>query len=111
MPTYDVCRVDQLIEGRGWPARVSGQYVAVFLDRGRIYVVANQCVHAGSPLDGGAVHDGHVQCPWHGWTYDLRTGNHLTAFGDRPGLAVFASRVEDGVVKVDLPEPMPDSAS
>src|SRR5688500_2483490 len=109
MPTYDVCRADQLVEGRGRPARAGDHYVAVFLDRGRVYVVENVCKHAASPLDGGAV-IGHgegkvpgatesapkVQCPWHGWVYDLQTGNHLTAFGERPGIATYPCHVEDG---------------
>ena len=102
MPTYDACRVDQLVEGRGWPVRVAGRYLAVFLDHGRVHVLANQCLHAGSPLDGGAISHHRVQCPWHGWTYELATGKHITAFGDRPGVEVFPCRIEDGVVKVEL---------
>lgn len=108
MPIYDACRLDQLVEGRGRPVRIDGRYLAVFLDHGRVYVVSNQCIHAGSPLDGGAVAHHRVQCPWHGWTYDLATGTHLTAFGERPGIDTYPSRVEDGMVKVDLPGPVGD---
>ena len=99
---HDVCRLDQLVEGRGWPAKAAGRYLAVFLDRGRVHVLENQCAHAGSPLDGGAVRDGRVQCPWHGWVYDLSTGTHLTVFGDRPGVPSYPCRVVDGVVKVTI---------
>ena len=99
-----VCRVDQLVEGRGRPARVAGNYLAVFLSGEDIHVVENICLHLESPLDGGAVIDKRVHCPWHGWAYDLRTGNHLTAFGERPGIRVFTHRVEDGNVVVTLPD-------
>ena len=81
---------------------VSGRYLAVFLVEGRVHVIDNQCLHVGSPLDGGAVEGHDVLCPWHGWRYDLRTGAHRTGFGDRPGLRVHRAWVEDGVVKVDL---------
>lgn len=80
----------------------------MFLNHGKVYVVSNQCLHAGSPLDGGAVSGHRVQCPWHGWTYDLATGRHLTAFGERPGIETYRSWIEDGVVKVDLPDSVGD---
>lgn len=97
-----ICRVEQLVEGRGRPARAGDMYLAVFLAGGEIAVVENQCAHVGSPLDGGAVVDRRVHCPWHGWAYDLRTGNLLTAFGERPGIRVFPHVVEDGMVVVDV---------
>ena len=100
-----MCRVDQLVEGRGRPARAGQTYLAVFLAKGDIHVVENQCLHVGSPLDGGAVIGTRVHCPWHGWAYDLRTGNHLTAFGERPGIQVFPHRIVDGQVVVSLPSP------
>jgi nitrite reductase (NADH) small subunit len=108
MPVYEVCRVDQLVEGRGRPARAGDHYVAVFLDRGHVHVIENQCLHASSPLDGGAVlgrGSGKVQCPWHGWVYDLRTGRHLTVFGERRGVAVYPCHIEDGMVKVTIDGP------
>lgn len=98
--------MDQLVEGRGRPARAGRAYLAVFLAEGAIYVVENQCAHVGSPLDGGPVIGSRVHCPWHGWAYDLRTGNHLTAFGEREGITTYAHRVDDaGNVVVDLPDP------
>jgi nitrite reductase (NADH) small subunit len=99
---YTLCRADQLVEGRGRPARAGPLYLAVFLAEGRIHVVENQCVHLGSPIDGGPVVDGRVICPWHGWTYDLETGGHLTAFGVRPGIRVFAHHIVGGEVIVSL---------
>ena len=38
------------------------------------------CPHRGGPLANGRL-DGHVvACPWHGWTFDVRTGRP-----DHPG--------------------------
>lgn len=108
MPDVVLCRVDQLVEGRGRPVRVGTRALAVFLVEGRIHVVDNQCLHVGSPLDGGPVVDGTVRCPWHGWAYDLATGAHLTAFGPRPGIRAYASRVVEGAVTITVAEPMGD---
>ncbi|MEA3076890.1 MAG: hypothetical protein QOF60_1798 [Actinomycetota bacterium] len=102
MPDHVLCRFDQLVEGRGRPARAGHLYLAVFLVEGRVYVVENQCLHVGSPLDAGPVVDGRILCPWHGWAYDLETGSLHTMFGDRPGIRAFPARVEGGEVKVTV---------
>lgn len=108
MPEYELCRVDQLVEGRGRPARAGEHYLAVFLVGGQVHVLENRCLHVGSPLDGGPVEAGAVRCPWHGWSYDLESGDLRTAFGPRPGIRVYPFRVEGGSVKVILDEPMGD---
>ena len=108
MPDYVLCRLDQLVEGRGRPARAGPHYLAVFLVDGRVHVLDNQCLHVGSPLDGGPVEGGAVRCPWHGWAYDLGTGDLLTAFGPRPGIRAHRCRIEEGSVKVTLDDAMGD---
>lgn len=101
MPTYEVCRFDQLIEGRGRPVRAGDRYLAAFLLDGEVYVLDNQCPHNESPLDGGAVIEGLLHCPWHGWAYDLETGDHVTAVGRLRGVNRYRSEVgADNVVRV-----------
>lgn len=39
----------------------------------------NACAHLGMALDGGDVADGILTCPWHGFRYDLASGECLTA--------------------------------
>jgi nitrite reductase/ring-hydroxylating ferredoxin subunit len=102
MTVHVACRAEQLVEGRGRPVILDGRYLAVFLVDGRTRVIDNQCLHVGSPLDGGAVLDGDVICPWHGWRYDLATGARRTAFGDLHGLQVYESWIEDGAVMVRI---------
>jgi nitrite reductase/ring-hydroxylating ferredoxin subunit len=79
-------------------------YIAVFDGGGALYAVENRCLHVGNPLDDGSVSEGCVTCPWHGWRYDLRTGQHLTVFGRRRGLRTFPVRQDgdDVLVEVDL---------
>jgi len=109
VPDFVLCRLAQLVEGRGRPARAGDRYLAVFLVEGKIHVVDNQCAHVGSPLDAGPVIDGAVRCPWHGWAYDLETGDHLTAFGALPGIEVYPAEVnEAGEVQVTIAERVGD---
>jgi 3-phenylpropionate/trans-cinnamate dioxygenase ferredoxin subunit len=109
VPDFVLCRRDQLVEGRGRPARAGDRYLAVFLVEGRVHVLDNQCLHVGSPLDGGPVVDGAVRCPWHGWMYDLESGSLRTMFGDRDGVRTYAARVTDvGEVQVTIDDPVGD---
>ncbi len=104
-----MCRVDQLIEGRGRPARAGDRYLAVFLERGQVHVLDNLCLHVGSPIDGGPVRDGIVFCPWHGWAYRLADGSLLTSFGDHDGLRRYPAEVTSaGEVRVTIEDPVGD---
>ena len=104
VPERELCRLDQLVEGRGVPVRVEGSYLAVFLADGEVHVLDNECAHVGSPLDSGPVDDGRLVCPWHGWTYELATGELVTSFGNLPGVRRYRTRVHDGAVLVTLDE-------
>lgn len=41
---------------------------------GECYEVAAVCPHLGGPLDRAHVEDGCIVCPWHGYRFDVRTG-------------------------------------
>ena len=63
------------LEGR-LPLRVAfgGRPVAVVRDAGELVAFDALCPHLLGPLDEGAIEDGLVVCPWHGYAYDLRSG-------------------------------------
>ena len=48
-------------------ANVNGEYCAM----------DNVCPHEGGPLGMGYVDGSKVVCPWHGWEFDLKTGEAL----------------------------------
>lgn len=76
---------------------IEGREVAVFRIDGEYYALANYCVHQGGPLCEGSVSgtltsdddfeleysrdDEIVSCPWHGWEFDIKTGEHLSNTG------------------------------
>ena len=57
---------------------------------GTLTAMDNVCLHRGGPLGQGVVDGGKVICPWHGWSYDVRSG----AFTVIPTLKVKTYRVE-----------------
>ncbi len=44
---------------------------------GRIFACVPICPHQHNPLGGAAVLDFQLECPWHHFRYDLRTGENV----------------------------------
>lgn len=74
-----------------------GREVAVYCVNGEFYATENFCPHKGAPLAAGKLCDYVVECDWHGWQFDVRTGECLTV-SER--IETYAVVVEDGVVKI-----------
>src|SRR5580704_17461627 len=102
MTCRSACRLDEIPADRGGPVRVGTRSMAVFRVGDRLVAVDNVCGHLGNPIDDGFVEAGCLTCPWHGWRYDLRTGEHLTVFGRRRGLRTYPVRAEGDYVLVDV---------
>jgi nitrite reductase/ring-hydroxylating ferredoxin subunit len=80
---------------------------------GRIYALDGICPHQRNPLEGATLWDHLIDCPWHHFMFDVRTGeNHFPKNvypADYPRvqqqldpLRTYPVRVEDGDVWVDL---------
>lgn len=55
--------------------RILARPVGIVLEPGgRFRAMEVGCKHENANLLEGAIRDGVVTCPWHGWRYDLRTG-------------------------------------
>ena len=83
--------------------RVGELYLAVFDSSVGFRALENRCSHVGNPIDDGLVSGTTLTCPWHGWCYDVQTGDRITAFGRKAGLRVFPVKVEEDVIYVDIP--------
>ena len=86
--------------GEGRMAVVNGRHVAIFrLDDG-YFAIDNLCLHQAGPLCDGAVERGIVTCPWHGWSYDIRTG--ILVQDGKVGVSRHTTRVVGDTVQVQL---------
>jgi len=43
----------------------------------KIYAFDAECPHLGAPLEEGTLWDGSIECPWHHYIYDIRSGANL----------------------------------
>lgn len=60
--------------GQAIVVEVNGKTLAVFNVDGTFHAIDNTCVHRGGPLGEGDIHGNVVACPWHGWQFDVTTG-------------------------------------
>lgn len=92
-----VGRVSDFQDGDRKIIDVNGKSVGVFRVSGRFYAIRNRCPHQWGPLClgdfapravSGGPGDVHMDpgppllaCPWHGWEYDLATGQSFAGPG------------------------------
>jgi NAD(P)H-dependent nitrite reductase small subunit len=86
-------------EGRA--VRIGDLEIAIFNLNGRYLTIENACPHRGGPLCDGIVTGTAVVCPLHGRHFDLESGTPVRA-AEPACLAIFPTRVEEGIVLVDL---------
>jgi nitrite reductase (NADH) small subunit len=76
------------------------RFICVANVDGDICAMDNVCPHWGGPLGQGRIENGKIVCPWHGWSYDPKTGETPRKAGVR--LTIFKLRMEHDDVFVEL---------
>jgi nitrite reductase/ring-hydroxylating ferredoxin subunit len=75
VPTFvKVAEVGDVPPGNVKPVKVNGMTIALCNVDGTFYALGDECVHRGGPLSEGYIESGHLECPWHGWPFDVKTG-------------------------------------
>lgn len=69
---------------------VDGQEALVCRVGERVFVVGARCPHRGAPLEEGSLSGAILRCPWHGASFDVRTGDRVRG-PECPGLRRFGT--------------------
>ncbi len=89
-----------LNDGQARTVRLDDRAFAVFKLDGQFYATDDECPHVGASLGNGFVEGGQVACAFHGWTFDIKSGDCLTC-PDRP-VRTYPTRVADGKVYIEI---------
>lgn len=97
---------------------IEGREIVVFEVCGEYHAILNYCVHQGGPLGEGKLttrpdlSDDRwmwedpadcatgVMCPWHGWTFDVRTGDNVD--DDDYAVPTYDVSVEGDAIFIEL---------
>ncbi len=69
-----VAQVGELSPGQGKRVQVEGNDIALFNVNGTFHAVGAVCPHEEGPLYEGEVEGESIVCPWHGYDFDVRSG-------------------------------------
>jgi len=118
---HTVCSTDALQPGDKFVTQIEGKEIAVFNIEGEYRAYLNWCPHQGGPVCEGNLtgtqkstfdretldldlewtQEGEIlNCPWHGWEFEVRTGESLSRKGVK--LPSYAVEVEDGEIIVSV---------
>tara|TARA_B100000676_G_scaffold225344_1_gene222962 strand:+ start:992 stop:1303 length:312 start_codon:yes stop_codon:yes gene_type:complete len=79
---------------------VDGQIVALFKTDDGYHAVDGICPHQGGSLGKGSLHGCIARCPWHGWEYDVRDGQHQSIPAVK--ITTYRVRVTENAIEVAL---------
>jgi nitrite reductase (NADH) small subunit len=95
-----VGRIADFTAGQGKMVVVNGRHVALFRLGDDFYALDNMCLHRGGPLCEGFIDNNVVTCPWHGWSYEIKTGTMVQ--DPRVGVSRHDVRIDGDRVAVRL---------
>ncbi|MYZ46351.1 Rieske (2Fe-2S) protein [Propylenella binzhouense] len=116
---YYVAEESEIGDGERRVVSCDGKEIGVFRVKGRLFAWHNRCVHQNGPVCQGRIYnrvvepvaeDGttrfqeydaetfHLVCPWHGYEYDIETGQHPG--NPRVRLRAAKLEIEDGSIYV-----------
>ncbi len=110
MSSVIVCPLDEFVDGTARKVHLDGVAVAVVRIGDDVYAIGDVCSHGNYSLSEGEVwsDDVELECPKHGSTFSLKTGEAMTLPATQP-VPVFEARVVDGQIVVSA-ERKEDSA-
>ena len=96
---HKVAKLSDITPEKPQIAEVEGKQIALFNVDGTIYAIDGVCPHRGGPLGEGYLDGSEVTCPWHAWTFDVKSGVCQTV----PGVTqkTFKVKIENEEVFID----------
>jgi len=102
MATVRVARLADLTPGQPQRAEIGGAAIVLARVGDQVFACGDTCAHKGGPLSGGRLTGARLACPWHGWMYDVRTGECVFP-GRGARVPTYPVRIDADEVFVECP--------
>lgn len=105
MAEIRVCALSEIPDGGALRVEAGSHRLALIRTENHVYALDDRCSHAEASLSEGEVFadESEIECPRHGATFDIRTGEALTLPATSP-VATYPVRIEGDqvIVEADL---------
>lgn len=114
LAVHFVASVEDIPDGERKIVQINNLSIGIFNVKGQFYALLNYCPHNGAELCKGRIHGTNldsdvyefiygkdqeiIRCPWHGWEFDILTGNCL--FDEKVKAKTFEVQVADGKIGI-----------
>jgi 3-phenylpropionate/trans-cinnamate dioxygenase ferredoxin subunit len=96
-----LCNVNEIAENSCKMVEIDGMKIALYKLDGKIHAIDAECTHMKGPLCKGRILQGkYVQCPWHGATFNIETGEAMSG-PTKQNLKVYKIKVEKDEIYLD----------
>jgi len=104
LPVKDVVVAEAaaIPDGERKIVQAEGLSIGVFHHKGSWYALRNSCMHRGGPVGTGPLEGDTLVCPWHGFQYNITTGECLADPSAR--LDMYPVIVQDGIIHLQIPD-------
>ncbi|MEE9265354.1 MAG: non-heme iron oxygenase ferredoxin subunit [Gammaproteobacteria bacterium] len=96
-----VAKTTDIAPGESHLVEANGKRVAVFNCDGEFFAVDDGCTHRGGPLSDGELSGHTVTCPWHGASFDVRTGE-VTGWPARKSVGCYSVRLRGDDIEIEV---------
>ncbi|MCG8603441.1 Rieske 2Fe-2S domain-containing protein [bacterium] len=95
-----VAHRDELKPGECKVVEAKDRQIAIHNVDGAYYATDNVCGHKGGPLGDGDLDGKIVTCPWHGWEYDVTTGENT--WDPNIKVAIFEVQLKEDEIQIKI---------
>ena len=79
-----------------------GKVILVANDNGNYFAMDDTCTHQDASLSEGTLEGSTVTCPWHGSTWDCKSGKLIAFASELKNLASYKVTVESDSIYVEI---------
>jgi len=104
MPKFVIVRESGIPENAGKRVRTNGRHIAIFKVNGQVFAIDDACPCGGASLSAGTVENNQVECPLHGYLFDLESGSAVLP-PRFEGVTIYPVHVSNGQIEIELDRP------
>ena len=97
-----VGKISDIPPGEMLKVESEGKEILVANENGNYFAMDDTCPHQGANLSDGTLDGSTITCPWHGSTWDCKTGKLIAFASELEDLASYKVIVESDSIYVEI---------